>query len=468
MKRLLALMLTGAAWAIPEPPNLDQRVNTPPPALMAPVPAPARQALPKPPETRPTVVETVKLTYDSAPMIALAKNPTVTAGIATVREYIAKVEVTAAAARPQGKLGLQGPPIAPSNGSFRNDYVLSPVSLELRQLIFEGGRIRFAIEQGKALARQQAWQAQSDWQDLYYRVRRAYLNTLARQGDLRLAEQQVELTQQQLHQAEVRFKVGKAPRGDVLSAKLPVSQAQVTVQKKRALYQKSLQELNQLMGLALTTPLELQPPATPVGPLPDVEACVKEALDQRPVLWALTEQLAASLKQIRAGEADNAPQVNLLLGIAGISQGTQVIGAAQYRGGFEVNWYFADGGKATHLADVGRAARDRNYALLEDKRRLVELEVRDAYRDLQLGVETHQSEELHVAQAQDALRIAQAQYRAGLVNIYPVRQAQTDLFEAQQAEVQAFYDYFLALAKLDLACGRSGGTKVDTPWPEED
>ncbi|MBX3169687.1 MAG: TolC family protein [Candidatus Eremiobacteraeota bacterium] len=466
MKRLLPFLLAGSAWAIPEPQNLDSRVAPAPPALMA--PATTARLLPSPPAVKPTAVEKVQLTYENAPLIALAKNPTVTAGIASVREYMAKAEVTASAQRFQGKLGLQGPPIAPSNGSFRNDYVLSPVSIEMRQLIFEGGKIRFAVEQGKHLARSQAWQAQSDWQELYYEVRKAYLNTLARQGDLRLAEQQVELTQQQLRQAEVRFQVGKAPRGDVLSAKLPVSQAQVTVAKRLAAYQKSLQELNQLMGLALTTPLELEAPKLPEGPLPDVEACVKEALDQRPVLWSLTEQLVASMKQIRAGEADNAPQINLLLGIAGISQGTQVIGAAQYRGGFEVNWFFADGGRAAHLGEVGRAVRDKNYALLEEKRRVVELEVRDAYRDLQLGVETHQSEELRVAQARDALRIAQAQYRAGLINVYPVRQAQTDLFEAQQAEVQAFYDYFLALAKLDLACGRSGGTKVDTPWAEED
>lgn len=464
MKRLLPLLLAIPAWAIPEPANLDSHNAPTPPALLA----PTTRILPNPPAVKPTAVEKVQLTYENAPLIALAKNPTVTAGIASVREYMAKAEVTASAQRFQGKLGLQGPPIAPSNGNFRNDYVLSPISVELRQLIFEGGKIRFAVEQGKALARQQAWQAQSDWQELYYKVHKAYLNTLARQGDVRLAEQQVELTQQQLRQSEIRFQVGKAPRGDVLSAKLPVSQAQVTVAKKRAAYQKSLQELNQLMGLALTTPLELEAPKLPEAPLPDVEVCVKEGLDQRPILWALTEQLVASMKQIRAGEADNAPQINILLGIAGISQGTQVIGAAQYRGGFEVNWFFADGGRAAHLGDVGRAARDRNYALLEDKRRLVELEVRDAYRDLQLGVETHQSEELRVVQAQDALRIAQAQYRAGLINVYPVRQAQNDLFEAQQAEVQAFYDYFLALAKLDLACGRSGGTKVDTPWPEED
>lgn len=466
MKRLLPLLLAGTAWAIPEPQNLDARATTPPPAMMA--PATTTRVLPNPPAVKPTAVEKVQLTYENAPLIALAKNPTVTAGIASVREFMAKAEVTNAARGFQGKLGLQGPPIAPSNGSFRNDYVLSPVSLELRQLIFEGGKIRFAVEQGKHLARSQAWQAQSDWQELYYKVRKAYLNTLARQGDTRLAEQQVELTQQQLRQAEIRFQVGKAPRGDVLSAKLPVSQAQLTVAKKLAAYQKSMQELNQLMGLALTTPLELEAPKLPEGPLPDVEVCVKEALDQRPILWSLTEQLVASMKQIRAGEADNAPQINVLLGIAGISQGTQVIGAAQYRGGFEVNWFFADGGRAGHLADQGRALRDKNYALLEDKRRMVELEVRDAYRDLQLGVETHQSEELRVTQAQDALRIAQSQYRAGLINVYPVRQAQTDLFEAQQAEVQAFYDYFLALAKLDMACGRSGGTKVDTPWAEED
>ena len=467
MKRLLPLLLIGTAWAIPEPENLDSRSAPAPPALMAPAPGVTR-VLPNPPAVKPTAVEKVKLSYEGAPLIALAKNPTVTAGIAQVRELMAKAEVIGAAQHLQGKLALQGPPIQPSNGSFRNDYVLSPVSLEVRQLIFEGGKIRFAVEQGKHLARSQAWQAQSDWQDLYYRVRKAYLNTLARQGDLVLAEQQVQLTEQQLRQAEVRFQVGKAPRGDVLSAKLPVSQAQVTVAKKRAAHAKSLQELNQLLGLALTTPLELEAPKLPENPLPDVEACVKEALDQRPILWSLTEQLVASMKQIRAGEADNASQVNILLGIAGISQGTQIIGAAQYRGGFEVNWQFADGGRAARLGDQARALRDKNYALLEDKRRLVELEVRDAYRDLQLGVETHQSEELRVTQAQDALRIAQAQYRAGMINVYPVRQAQTDLFEAQQAEVQAFYDYFQALAKLDLACGRSGGTKVDTPWPEED
>jgi len=458
VKRCLLFMCLwgGRVLAIPTPPA----IGSPPPLPAATLPAPPKAAEP--------TLDVQSLSYETAPLLALANNPRVSVSLANVREALAKSEVSAAPARPQGLLGLQGPPIpVGGSGTFRNDYVLSPIRVELRQLIFDGGRILSLVEQGKSLARQQALQAQSDWQELYFEVRRSYLTVLARQGNVSLAEQQVRLAQEQLRQAEIRFKVGKAPRGDVLSAALPVAQAEVTLQKKQGEYRKSQQELNQLLGLAQTTPLKLQKPELPSEPIPELKACLQEALSKRPSLLALQYQVEASLRQIEAGESDNAPYVNLLLGIAAVSQGTQILGAAQYRGGFEVNWQFADGGKAGHLADAARAVRDRSLAMLKEQRSKVELEVRDAYRDLETAVETHRSEQVRVAKARDALRISQAQYRAGMVTIYPVRQAQQDFYEAQQAEIQAYYDYFLALARLDMASGRSGGTRVDTPWPED-
>ena len=459
-KWLLMWALAGQAMAIPTPPAIG---------LPPPLPSLPGGSLPAPPAVPAQDSQAVQtLSYESAPLLALANNPKVTASLATVREALAKTEVTAAPARPQALLGLQGPPIPVSEtGNFRSDYVLSPIRVEFRQLIYDGGRIMAAIDQGKSVARQQAVQAQVDWQDLYFQVRKSYLTTLTRQGDIAVAQQQVQLTKQQLRQAQVRYEVGKAPRGDVLSAELPVSQAELMVQRKQAAYAKSQQELNQLLGLAMTTPLQLEAPKLPVDQLPDLDKCLSEALSQRPALIALDYQLQASLKAIEAGELDNSPYVSVLLGAAGVSQGTQILTGPQYRGGFEVNWQFADGGKATHLADAARAVRDRNLALIQEKRRMVELEVRDAYRDLQVAVETHTSEQLRVKQSKDSLRISQAQYRAGMINTYAVRQAQNDYYETQLAEVQAYYDYFLSLAKLDLACGRSGGTKVDAPWPED-
>jgi len=423
--------------------------------------------LPAPPAAPAPSQDAQTLDYDMAPLLALANNPRVTASLATVREALARAEVSAAPARPLGLLGLQGPPIpATQGGSFRNDYVLSPIRVELRQLLFDGGRIQAQIEQGKAMARQQALQAQADWQDLYFQVRRAYLAVLTRQAESGLAEQQISLARDQLRQAEARYQVGAAPRGDVLSATLPVSQAELTLQRRQAAYQRSLQELNQLLGLPLTTPLRLEEPKLPSQALPSLDSCLQQAT-RRPALLALQHQLEASERQIEAGELDNAAQLNLLLGVASVSQGTQVLSAPQYRGGFEMTWSFADGGRAAHLADAARAARDRNLALLKERQRSVELEVRDAYRELETSVKAHRSQRVRVTQAQDGLRIARAQYAAELGDIYAVRQAQTDLAEAQQAEMQAYFDYFLALARLDLACGRAGGTQIDTPWPEE-
>ena len=434
---------------------------------MAPVETP--DSLPAPPTQSESGLESQTLDYDSAPLLALANNPTVSASLAMVREALAKSEVSAAPGRPQALLGLQGPPIATTGtGNFRNDYVLSPIRVEFRQLIYDGGRIMALVDQGKSLARNLAMTAQSDWQELYFEVRQSYLTSLTAQGDITLAEEQLKSSQEQLRQAQVRFQVGKAPRGDILSAALPVSQAELLVKRKRAAYQKSLQELNQLLGLKINTPLQLQVPKLPTQDLPGLDQCLQEALAQRPSLQALNYQLEASLNAIEAGERDNHPYINILLGAAGVSQGTQVLTGPQYRGGFEVNWQFADGGKAAHMADVARATRDKSLALIQDMKNTIEVEVRDAYRDLEVAVETHASEKLRVKQARDALRVVQAQYRAGMVNFYPVRQAQNDLYEAQQAEVKSYYDYFLALAKLDLACGRSGGTKVDAPWPEDD
>ena len=105
-------------------------------------------------------------------------------------------------------------------------------------------------------------------------------------------------------------------------------------------------------------------------------------------------------------------------------------------------------------------------ALLQQEQQKVELEVNTAYRKLLLAVSSHVGEQRRVAQARDALRIANAQYRAGVTTVYPVRQAQTDLLEARQKESKAYFDYFLALADLDRSCGRSS-VPLDVPLPEQ-
>lgn len=451
----LGLLLAGGLWA----------QSVPPPALGSPPPV-----LPAPPKPQRVVLEITPLAYDEAPLIALAKNPRLSVSLAKVREQLAKVDTLAAPARPQTLLQLLGPPIPQSatDSSFRTDFVLSPVRLEMRQLVFDGGRIMAQLRQGKELAKQLALQAQVDWQKLAFDVRKAYLDALTSQNQMSLAEEQLKLTRAQLAESEARYRVGKVPKGDVLSAQLPVSEADLKVQKKRAEAAQRLEDLNQLLGLSLSTPLHLSPPKVPENTLAPLDECLKEAFAQQPSIKALEHQVAAAVSQIEAGELDNHPQINVILGLAGISQGTQVIGGLSYRGGFEVNWPLTDGGLAKSKASLGRATLDRSLAELAEERRKVEQRVRQSFRDLEMAVETHRLEKARVSQARDSLRIAQAQYRAGIIHVYPVREAQTDLFDSQVAELVAYHDYFIRLADLDLACGRQPGALLQTDWPEDD
>ena len=460
MKRLLCgLLIFGAAMA----------ENVPPPALGS--PPPIQRSLPQPPKPERVKLEITPLAYEEAPLLALANNPRISVSLAKIREQLAKTETLAAPARPQTMLQLLGPPIPQSatDSSFRTDFVLSPVRLEMRQLVFDGGRIMAQLRWNKSLARQLALQAQVDWQTLAYEVRKAYLDALTSQSQSDLAEEQLKLTRQQLAESEARFRVGKIPKADVLSAQLPVSEAELKHEKQKADAAQRLEDLNQLLGLSLSTPLHLITPGLPKDELAKLDDCLKEAFGQQPSIKALEHQVRAALSQVEAGELDNHPQINIIIGLAGISEGTQVIGGLSYRGGFEVAWPLTDGGLAKAKTSMGRAFLDRSLAELSEERRKVEQKVRRAYRNLEMAVETHRIEKSRVSQARESLRVAQAQYRAGMIHIYPVREAQTDLFDSQVAEVTAYHDYFICLADLDLACGRQpGGTFLETPWPEED
>lgn len=415
------------------------------------------RTLPAPPPLPDSTVVTEKLTYDQAPLLALARNPRIPAALASVREALATSKVTGSPANWRGELSLQGPPIPQSQdgtSSFRNDYVLSPVRLEIRKLIYDGGRILAAVQRDRALARQYGNLAQEDWNLLTLQVRRAYLAVLTQRGSVSLAQEQVGLAREQLQQAEVRVKVGSAPRGDVLSAALPVAQAELGVTRNQGNYNKSVQELNSLLGLSPDTRLELEEPPLPQQPLPDLATCMQQAMAQRPSIEGMRNQLRSALRGVEAAQLDNHPYINILLGTAAVSQDEKIIGGLTYRGGFEAVWPFWDGSKTKYLSELARAKVDNAAALVKQEMDKVRLEVSDAYRSLQLSVEAHKTQQQRVLKAQDALRIAQFQYKAGMITPYPVRQAQADLYEARQAEVQAYFDYFVALAQLDFACGR--------------
>jgi outer membrane protein len=64
------------------------------------------------------------------------------------------------------------------------------------------------------------------------------------------------------------------------------------------------------------------------------------------------------------------------------------------------------------------------------------------------------STEKEVAAANESKALAEGRYHEGVGSIIEVTDAQTEALDAQTAHIQAMYDYFTALARLDRAVGK--------------
>src|SRR5439155_1472402 len=89
----------------------------------------------------------------------------------------------------------------------------------------------------------------------------------------------------------------------------------------------------------------------------------------------------------------------------------------------------------------------------DDDVRQVELEVQQAYSNLQQDRELIQSQEKNVEQAEEALRLAKARLDAGAGTQLDVLNAQVQLLTAQSTRLQALFGYHSALAEFDRVTG---------------
>ena len=87
------------------------------------------------------------------------------------------------------------------------------------------------------------------------------------------------------------------------------------------------------------------------------------------------------------------------------------------------------------------------------QRQAVELEVRQAFLNVQSAAEELAGADAVITQAAEALRIANVRFQSGVGTNLEVLNAQTAASEAEAGKVQALFNYNLARATLERAVG---------------
>jgi len=271
-----------------------------------------------------------------------------------------------------------------------------------------------------------------------------------------VAQQGVDLAQQQLNLAKTRFEAGSAARFDVLRAEVDLANAKTTLIRARSQQDIAYQALRTVLSLPPETPLDVQGSLEQIERLP-AQAELLSTLDRRPDLRAIGALRSQAEYAVALADGEWKPSFALTgnLQYQQDAVNAQFLDATNrsYAVGFamKIPLFAAPGAmarKATAEAQV-RQARNGLDAAIDNGR----LEVTSAYTEWEAAQELVDAQRKALDLARESLSIAQVSYENGLITSIELSDARQSLIETEWNLAQAKFAQILAAAKTRFAAG---------------
>jgi len=341
-------------------------------------------------------------------------------------------------------------------GRSRSDQV------GLTQVLFDLGKFS-QLRASKASAAAAEAQYAAAEQDLIVRVATAYFTVLNDEDQLRYAEANQKALRKQLDAAQAKYSVGLSAITDADSARAQEAAAAAAVIQARTTLYNDREALAQITGKApvdlkvLTDKLPLNPPEPD-----DAEAWVKTALASNPSLQAQRDQVTAAQHDITTARAGHLPTLNASVSYSrnpswgGLDFTGQMRPDSRSTGttvGLVLDVpLFAGGGTQSRVRQA-IAQRDQAGDVLEQDRRQIVANTRNAFNSIRAGISQVQAQKEAVISAQKALQSTQAGYEVGSQTIIDVLFAQQTLFQAESNYSAARHAYVINQLNLEFAAG---------------
>ncbi len=327
--------------------------------------------------------------------------------------------------------------------------------------IYDGGKVIAEIHQARAneVAGLQTYQRQLE--TLSFNVSQAYYNELLAQATRarRSAAGHAESGQRSTREAQV--KTGVAPRVDLVTAHVPTVQAQVALIQAQGTQASARGAFANQLGLdanTLVMPVNntpSNPAATLITVLP-YDKAITRALALRPDYLSAQNAVLAAQYNVQAQRAGYYPT---LTGSASYGTNSTTVNGTNFTtsssSGFTLSIPLYDQGITRAQVEQAQAQLDLANAQLAQTKLGVQLNV-------QQGVVGVISDQAAVTQtvvatssAQESLRATQAQYKAGVTNLFSLLQAQTNLTSAETNELTAIFNLRIAEQTYVFALGES-------------
>ena len=340
-------------------------------------------------------------------------------------------------------------------GGLNNPTILDrfAAGVAVSQLITDFGRTSRLVQSSTLVASSREKDVDARRADVLLQVDRAYFNALRAQAVLKVARQTVDARQTVADQVAALAASGLKSSLDLSFAKINLGEAQLLLVQAQNELQASHASLAAALGSPQPSAYELIEEPMPQAPTDDNAPLVAQALRDRPDVAA--QRLSGQALETYA-DAERSlwmPAISFV-GAAGFTPYHQVGLNDRYSAaGVNITVPLSNGSLfAARHAEAAFRARAQDQ-VLRDLQNRVARDVTVAWLDARAGYQRLDLTNQLVAQATDALELADTRYNLGLSSIVELSQAQLNKTRAEIEQASARYEYQARVAALRYQIG---------------
>jgi outer membrane protein len=311
--------------------------------------------------------------------------------------------------------------------------------------VFTSGLISHSIEAAEASKQATEQNETTTALNIKLQVANAFIAIFRAKKALQVAESHVMSLKAHAKDVDNLYQQGMVARNDLLASQVSLSNAEQSVLQQENHVNIAKAHFNQLLNRELTTEVNLLE-QFPEIPQSDLIALSQEALLKRPELSTLALQAHALEQQAASENAGLWPQVNVSGGYQ-YEQNRYQTYEGMWMANATVEWKIFDG-STMHRSD---ALTHQALALSAQRNDLVstiQLQVRQAWLDLQEAQKRVQVTQKAISQADENLKVSTERYQQGLAT-------NTEVLDAEDLRLRSYNNfnnarYDTAMANLNL------------------
>ena len=323
----------------------------------------------------------------------------------------------------------------------------------LKQTIYDFGRTSGSIEAARSNRDAIDKALIVTTQDLSLRVRSAFYLVLATEKQNLAVRDTVRSRDDIFRQAEEFFKQGIKAKVDVARAESNLFAAKTALIRTENNREIAKMELANAMGMSALEDRTLVEPPPSVVSLPEKNSALQEAVRNRVELKQVADQKAVASANLKIAKGSYLP---ILSGMANVGYADKNFppNGNIWGVGLDLTVPLFSGFSSVEQVREATSTINAIEARQSNLRLQIIKEVESAWLGGNEASARMVSTQKEVVAANENKLLAEGRYQEGVGSIIEVTDAQSQALDAQTANIQAKYDYYTSLARLDRAIGR--------------